>query len=88
MTLEDRLRAYVEHLKDGGNPEAPGQPLSDDDHEVWVHWRGDGSEGTRLEIHVDDERYGCFVDGRRTDPSWEGGVDGPDVDEWETVREL
>ena len=45
MTLEDRLHVYVEHLRNGGDPNTPGQPLSDNDHEVWVHWRGNGGEG-------------------------------------------
>lgn len=87
MALEDRLRAYVEHVTEGGDPFAPDHPLGDADHEVWVSWRTDHGT-TRLEIAVDDEQYGCFVNGERVEPSWEGGVNGPAVAEWEAVRRL
>lgn len=87
MAIEERLCEYVEHVMEGGDPDAPDRPLGDGDHDVWVSWRTDDGT-TRLEIRVDDERYGCFVDGERTEPSWEGGVDGPDVTEWEGVRRL
>ena len=87
MALEDRLRAYVEHVADGGDPYTPEHPLGDDDREVWVSWRTDNGT-TCLEIHVDDEQYGRFINGQRADPSWEGGVNGPDVAKWEAVRQL
>jgi hypothetical protein len=86
MGFEDRLRAYVEHVTAGGDPLAPAEPLGDADHEVWVSWRDD--EDIHVEIRVNDERYGYFVNGRRTEPSWEGGVDGPDVTQWNGVREF
>jgi hypothetical protein len=38
-----------------------------------------------VEIRVNNERYGYFVNGRRTEPSWEGDVDGPDVTQWNGV---
>ena len=87
MSLEDRLREYVQHVSDGGDPHAPDHPLGNGDHEVWVSWRTDNGV-TCLEIHVDDERYGRFVDGQPAEPSWEGGVNGPDVAEWEAVQRL
>ena len=40
------------------------------------------------EIRAAEKRQGYFVNGKRTDPSWEGGVVGPDVAEWQGVREL
>lgn len=88
MTIENRLRAYIEHVEEGGDPSAPGYPVADCEHEIWVSWRTDEDGSSRLEVRVDDERYGCFVDGRRVEPSWEGGVRVPDVDEWEGVRKL
>lgn len=88
MSLEDRLREYVQHVSDGGDPYTPSHPLGNSDHEVWVSWRTERGD-TRIEIAVDDERYGCFVNGEPVDPScWEGGVSGPAVDEWEAVRRL
>jgi hypothetical protein len=85
MAFEARLREYVDHVTEGGDPDMPDRPLSNNEREVWVSWRTDDGT-TRLEIRVDGERYGPFVDGRRIDSSWEGGVDGPDVAEWEAVR--
>jgi hypothetical protein len=87
MAFEDRLREYVDHVTEDGDPDMPDRPLSNDEREVWVSWRTDDGT-TRLEIRVDGERYGPFVDGRRIDSSWEGGVDGPDAAEWEAVRRL
>ncbi len=88
MVLEDRLREYVEHVGNGGDPLAPAQPLGNDDHEVWVSWGGDDSGNTHLEIRVDEEQYGYFVNGKRAEHSWEGGVNVPDVTEWTDIREL
>ena len=87
MTLEDRLRDYVEHVGEGGDPYMPGHPLGDGEHEIWVSWRTDNGT-THLEIRVDEELYGPFVNGKRIEPSWEGGINGPDVAEWEAVRRL
>ncbi|PSP73074.1 hypothetical protein BRC86_10385 [Halobacteriales archaeon QS_3_64_16] len=87
MTLEDRLLEYVAYVEAGGDPYAPAHPLGNGEHDVWVSWRTDDGT-TRLEIRVDDEHYGSFVDGKRIEPSWEGGVAGPEVTEWEDVRQL
>ena len=88
MTFEDQLRAYVKQVKEGGDPFTPKQPVSTHEQSVWVSWRAEGNGSTHLEIHVDEERYGYFVNGRRVESSWEGGVDGPNVTSWDTVRKV
>ena len=88
MTLEQRLHACVEAVRNGNDPFVPNRSVSNHDETVWVSWRNIDGGNTYLDIHVNDERYGYFVNGRRTDPSWEGGVDGPDVPEWDEVRKL
>ena len=88
VSIEDRLHAYVEYVAEGGDPYAPDHPLTKGDQEVWVSWQIEPDGTTRLDIRVDDERYGQFVNGRQVASSWEGGVDGPDVGEWEAVRLL
>jgi hypothetical protein len=88
MSTDDRLQSYVDHVSDGGDPATLGTDgVETDDRDIWVSWRTDDGH-TRLEISVDGERYGYFVDGERATPSWEGGVSVPDVGEWEAVRQL
>jgi hypothetical protein len=88
MITDDRLREYVEYVTDGGDPCGPGHPLEDSEEDLWVSWRTDERGNTHLEIRATERREGYFVNGERTEPSWEGGVDGPDVAEWQGVREL
>jgi len=88
MTLEGRLHAYIKHMSSGGNPDAFAHLLEDVDYDIWVsRWTNEDGT-TRLEIRVEDEQYGQFMNGRRVEPSWEGGINGPDVDEWEDIRKL
>lgn len=88
MISEANLREYVEYVTDSGDPYAPGHPLEGSDQEVWVSWRIDGEGSTHLEIRVTGEWRGYFVDGKRVEPSWEGGVNVPDVSKWQAVRAL
>ena len=88
MTLEERLREFVERVREGTDPFASDQRMSNFDETVWVSWRATDGGDIYLDIHVDDEPYGYFVNGKRIDPNWEGGVSGPDVAEWDEVRKL